>query len=208
MSEVITKASDITPPLYFDSEEAFEAWCNEDTRAEYLDGEVIMHSPASFEHETFLPRLTSIMEIYVEEKDLGVICGSNFQFRLRSGRRRMADLSFVSTERLHVVHENYIDGAPDLVVEVVSPESADRDWYDKYSDYEAAGVLEYLIIDFSSRRVAFYRLGRDDRFAPVAEQNGRLYSQCLPGFWFKPEWFWQRPMPNVLPILREIGLFK
>jgi len=74
VNELISEAA-----LQVVSEETFEAWCNEDTRAEYLDGEIIMHSPASFEHETFLPRLTSIMEIYVGEKNLGVICGSNFQ---------------------------------------------------------------------------------------------------------------------------------
>ncbi len=190
------------------SEETFEAWCNEDTRAEYLDGEVIVHSPASFEHETFLPRLTSVMEIYVEEKNLGVICGSNFQIRLRSGRRRMADLCFISNARLPLAQDNFIDGAPDLVIEVVSPESSDRDWHEKYLDYEAAGVREYLIIDFLSWRIAFYRLQSNGLFAPVQEQDGKLHSHCLPGFWFKPEWFWQKPMPKTMEILREIGLFK
>jgi Uma2 family endonuclease len=208
MIEIITKDQDTKQALHFDSEEAFEAWCDEDTHAEYLDGEVIMHSPASFDHENFLPRFISIMEIYVEEKDLGAVCSSNFQLRLRSGRRRMADLCFISKDRLHLVHENYMDGAPDLVVEVVSPESVTRDWYDKYSEYEASGVREYLVIDRASQRVAFYRRGRDGGFAPVPEQDGKLYSHCLPGFWIKPEWFWQKPMPNVLQILRELGLVK
>jgi Uma2 family endonuclease len=208
MLEVITEDPNVKPLSHLDGEEDFEAWCDEDTRAEYLDGEVIMHSPASFDHENFLPRFISVLEIYVEEKDPGAICSSNFQLRLRPGRRRMADLCFISKERLHLVHENYLDGAPDLAVEMVSPESINRDWHEKYAEYEASGVREYLIIDLVLQRVAFHRRGSDGKFAPVQEQNGKLYSHCLPGFWFKPAWFWQKPMPNVLQILREIGLIK
>jgi len=50
-SEAIAKAPGFAPPRRFDSEEAFEAWCDEDIRAEYLNGEVIMHCPAGTVHE-------------------------------------------------------------------------------------------------------------------------------------------------------------
>jgi Uma2 family endonuclease len=208
MSEVLTKYSEVKQPLYLDSEEAFDAWCDEDIRAEYVNGEVIMDSPAGTGHENAIPWLTTLLQLFIDREDLGELYGSNTQIRLVTGKRRLADLTFVARDRLPIVHPTYIDGAPDLVIEFVSEESTERDWREKYWEYEAAGVKEYWIIDQRLKRMELYILAEDNKYVPAEEQDGKLYSKVLPGFWLRPEWFWQKSMPNVLQILREMGFFK
>lgn len=212
MSEIIIKEldikePDIEQPLHFDSEEAFEAWCDEDIRAEYLNGEVIMHSPPGTDHEDEVSWLDALLRFFVDRNELGRLFSSNTQLRLYAGKRRLADLAFVAKDHLDIVHPTYIDGAPDLVVEFVSEESTVRDWREKYWEYEATGVREYWVIDRRLKRMDLNMLGEDKKYVAVKEQDGKLYSKVLPGFWLKPEWFWQQPLPSVYVIAREIGIF-
>jgi Uma2 family endonuclease len=206
MSAVITKDLDIALPLRFDTEEAFEAWCDEDIRAEYLNGEVIMHSPAGTVHEKSIHWLSALLEFFSDRDGLGELFGSNTQIRLFTGKRRLADLAFVAKDRLDIVHPTFIDGAPDLVIEFVSEESTVRDWREKFWEYEAAGVKEYWVIDQRLRRMDLYILGDDQKYVAAQEQDGKFFSRVLPGFWLKPEWFWQQSRPSVRAIAREIGI--
>ncbi len=206
MSEVITKTADIETSLHFDSEEAFEAWCDEDLRAEYLNGEVIMHSPAGAVHENSIPWLATLFQLLIDRDGLGELYGSNLQIRLHSGKRRIADLVFVAKDHLDIVHPTFIDGAPDLVIEFVSEESTVRDWREKYWEYEAAGVKEYWVIDRRLKRMDLNVLGEDQKYAAAQEHEGKLFSKVLPGFWLKPEWLWQQPLPSVRAIARELGI--
>lgn len=206
MSAVITKEVNIKSPLHFDSEEAFEAWCDEDIRAEYVNGEVIMHSPPGTDHEDDVMWLGPILRFFIDRDELGRFFGSNTQIRLPGGKRRLADLVFVAKNRLDIVHPTYIDGAPDLVVEFVSEESTVRDWREKYWEYEAAGVKEYWIIDCRLKRMDLNILGEDNKYVPAKEQDGKWHSKVLPGFWLEPEWFWQKPLPSVVGVAREIGI--
>ncbi|MDZ7301400.1 MAG: Uma2 family endonuclease [candidate division KSB1 bacterium] len=209
MSEVSTKEKelDIEQPLHFDSEEAFEAWCDEDIRAEYLNGEVIIHSPADTVHENSIHWLGALLQFFIDRDGLGELFGSNTQIRLFTGKRRLADMAFVAKARLEIVHPTYIDGAPDLVVEFVSEESTVRDWREKYWEYEAAAVKEYWVIDQRLKRMDLYILGEDQKYFVAQEQDGKLFSNVLPGFWLKPEWLWQQPLPSAYVIAHEIGIF-
>lgn len=206
MSAVITKDPDVAPPLRFDTEEAFEAWCDEDIRAEYLNGEVIMHCPAGTIHEDDVMGLGAILRFWVDQKEFGRVFGSNTQIRLTMGKRRIPDLVFVAKDRLEIVHPTFIDGAPDLVVEFVSEDSTVRDWREKYWEYEAAGVKEYWVIDRRLKRMDLNILGEDQKYMAAQEQEGKLFSKVLPGFWLKPEWFWQQPLPSVRALARELGI--
>lgn len=88
--------------------EEFLAWADEDTLAEWVDGEIIMLSPASDRHQDLARFLTSVLGIYVETHDLGVICPAPFQMKLEHGRG--PDLLFVAREHLGRLRETYLDG--------------------------------------------------------------------------------------------------
>src|SRR5215510_13117158 len=141
----------VTPHLRM-TEEEFVTWCDEDIKAEWVDGEVIMPSPANLKHVDLAGFLNLILRMFVTSRGLGVVYGPELQVRFASlRRRRVPDLLFVSTERMSILKATEVDGAPDLIVEIVSPDSPARDWREKYLEYEAAGVREYWVADPMSR---------------------------------------------------------
>jgi len=190
-------------PLRMSYEEFLE-WADEDTLAEWVDGEVIMYSPASRRHQDIVDFLTSVMRSFVEQNDLGVILSAPFQMKLeRSGRE--PDLLFVAQEHLGRLQETHLEGPADLAVEIVSPESARRDRVEKFYEYQADGVREYWLIDPQREQAEFYRLGEDGRYKEIfAGREGVYRSQVLEGFWLRVEWLWQEPLPEAEEVLWEI----
>jgi Uma2 family endonuclease len=196
-----------TPPRLRMTEEEFVAWCDEDTKAEWVDGEVIVHSPSNVKHVDLAGFLNFIMRGFVISRELGVVYGPELQVRfglLR--RRRVPDLLFVAKERLDLIKTTEVEGAPDLIVEIVSPDSLARDWREKYLEYEAAGVREYWVIDPMAQRVEGYVLEEDRRYALIEETDGCVPSTVLPGFYLKPVWLWQALLPNPIEVLKELGV--
>ena len=72
------------PPMPRMTEEEFVAWCDEDIRAEWVDGEVIIMSPANDDHEDLFGWLLSVLRLYVRHRDAGFIRGGNTQERINS----------------------------------------------------------------------------------------------------------------------------
>ncbi|MDZ7266163.1 MAG: Uma2 family endonuclease [candidate division KSB1 bacterium] len=203
MSAVAVKPSETqTPaPRFFASEAEFAAWCDEDTRADYVDGEVIVMSPQATLNSRQETWFGSLLDLFASKHGLGsVYATGNVQVRLRAGLRRNPDVI------RHLVHETHVEGAPDLLVEFVSPKSAIRDWHEKYIEYETAGVREYWIIDRPQQRVAVYSLGEDRRYHPIAPQEGKIHSAVVPGFWIKLEWLWQGPEFDTYAVAKELGV--
>ncbi len=188
------------------SEEEFVALCDEDIKAEFVFGEVIVHSPVSLRHNRLTWFLGRLLLRFVEKHDLGEVLGPEFQVRLQPGLRRVPDLLFVSRERAEIIQENHVEGAPGLMVEIISPDSEERDWREKYQEYEQAGVREYWVIDPYSQVMVVYRLGEEGRYRRVALEEGIYHSEAVAGFWLRPDWLWQEPLPAVLEIAREMGI--
>jgi Uma2 family endonuclease len=202
---VAEKFETLTQPLYM-TEEEFLEFCDEDTRAEYIDGEVIVHSPGSYIHENISGFLLSLLRFFVDQHQLGFVPGSNFQIRLRPGLRRVPDLIFVSKENEQNIARTELEGSPDLAVEIVSLDSFERDWRDKYFEYEQAGIREYWVVDPNSQQMKVYRLNEQGKFESQQAEKGIFKSKVLPGFWIKPEWLWQDPLPNVISIAKELKI--
>jgi len=101
----------------------------------------------------------------------------------------------------------YLDGPADLEVEVLSPESRERDRRDKLAEYEQGGVGEYWAVDPEEQQADFYVLAAPGRYAVRrADARGVYRSQTVPGFWIKATWLWQDPLPKVLAVLRRLGV--
>jgi len=204
--EAVMELQSVTVTSAAMTEEEFEAWCDEDVKAEYVDGEVIVHSPVSTRHSDIVLFLAGLMRLIVQQRDLGRVLGPEVQVRLRPGLRRVPDLLFVAKEQADRIQPTLVEGAPDLIVEVVSPDSVERDWREKYLEYQTAGVGEYWVVDLEYQRLAVYRLDEQSRYQAVPAEEGVHRSQVLPGFWLRAEWLWQEPLPNELDVAREMGL--
>lgn len=191
----------------------FLDWADEDTLAEWIAlpgegdlGEVVMTSPASNRHQDLVRFLVSVLGIYVEQTQTGVVLPAPFQMRLEHGRE--PDLLFVATKHLERLKQNYLDGPADLVIEIISPESAARDRGEKFYEYARGGVPEYWLIDYEMKWVEFYQL-QGQRYHLVMEGREGVYtSAVLSDFRLDVAWLWQEPLPPVLDIARVLGLIK
>jgi Uma2 family endonuclease len=95
---------------------------------------------------------------------------------------REPDIVVLLNENLERAQANHIQGPADLVIEIVSPESHNRDRGTKLYEYEAAGVREYWLIDYRRREVVCYKLDAAGIYHPTPlDANGRLVSSALPG---------------------------
>lgn len=189
------------------SEAEFVDWCGEDTRAEWVDGEVFDMAPANIDHVRFDVWLINVLSAFVEHHDLGVVLGPQAQIRLPRPSRREPDVLFIAKDRLDIIKKTYIEGAPDLIVEIVSPESIARDWREKYLEYEAAGVREYWVLDPAASRFEAYTL-TDGRYARISESADRVASTVMPGLFLRPSWLTGGALPKVAEILSELGLHR
>ncbi|MCS6859818.1 MAG: Uma2 family endonuclease [Abditibacteriales bacterium] len=159
------------------TEEEFAVWWDEDTRAAFVGGEVILLSPESVVDERIRWFIGSVLGIYVTHRGVGEVFGPNLQARLRVELRRMPDLVFVAQASAHPLHESYLEGAPDLVMEIVSPDSVARDDCEKYLEDERAGVRECWIVDLQSKRVEFYGL-EQGRYIAQKQKRGAYHSKA------------------------------
>jgi len=186
------------------SYEEFLNWCDEDTLAEWVDGKVVFYSPASDSHQNLSDWLTSILRIYAESKDLGIVRSAPFQMKLAELKRgREPDIIFVAKDNLPRLKTTHLDGPADLVIEIISPESYLRDRGEKFAEYEIALVKEYWILDPEEKRADFFGL-KEGRFERRKPKKGIYHSEVLKGFWLKVSWLWEPPY--VLSTLKELGL--
>jgi len=192
------------PPTRPVSEADFLAWCGDEARAEWVDGKVLMMSPASRVHARLARFLTSVLGDFVDERELGEVLGTEYQARLNPVIRRTPDVLFVAQAGLARLLPQHLEGPADLIMEIVSPDSVERDWQHKYREYQAAGVREYWIIDPLQEKIEAHALGPDGQYRPIALDEGRLLSTIVPGFYLRPDWLWQARLPKVSTILGEL----
>jgi Uma2 family endonuclease len=188
--------------------EEFLTWADEDTWAEWVNGEVIILTPASMRHQNLTTFLAASLRFFVEAHQLGLVLTAPFQMKIGpdlSGRE--PDILFIAREHLDRLQNAYLDGPADLVVEIISRDSRARDRGEKFYEYEQGSVREYWLLDYLRRQAEFYQLGSDGIYRSVPVDAAGIYrSAVLNGLWLKVEWLWQEPLPLLLNVLREWGL--
>lgn len=173
--------------------------------AEWVDGRVIAKMPASDRHQDLSDFLVSILRIWVETKDVGAVRSSPLVMKLSNDRKgREPDILFVAKKNLKKMKPTFVDGAADLVIEIISPESRARDRGDKFYEYEAGGVKEYWLIDPERQQAEFYGLNKKGifEFLPT-DADGKFRSRVIKSLELKVEWLWQEHLPPALEVLKE-----
>lgn len=171
--------------------EDYLAWGDDSPRCELIKGMVYDMATLSAEHQRLVARLHYELEAYRRGnlKSGGGDAGPACEILFSPIDVILSDISVVQPDlivvcRPEIIVDGRVRGAPDLVVEVLSPSSAAKDQKFKRRLYETAGVPEYLIIDPVGRYAELYILGADDRYpAPeilVAEDV--LTLRVAPGF--------------------------
>ena len=155
----------------------------EDKRYELLDGDLVaLSSPEEF-HQRVSILLGSKLVQFAVGNSLGQIYHAPFDVVLSDIDVVQPDLIFVSNERTDIITPANIQGAPDLVVEILSPSTAARDKTFKRSLYAKHGITEYWMVDLTEKTITILRLG--ERGFEVVDTCGEgeiLTSPTLPGF--------------------------
>jgi Uma2 family endonuclease len=176
----------------------------EDQKADLLDGVIYLASPENIDHNKLLGWLYRVLGSFVEERQLGLLTINRVAYRLSDQTAPEPDLAFVRQEREQQIERtSYMQGAPDLAIEIVSSDSVRRDYVRKRARYEEAGVEEYWIVDPDEQKAVF--LVRESGAFIEAGLDGHFYrSRVVPGFALDVRWLWQRPLPKTGPIISAL----
>lgn len=149
---------------------------------EFIQGQVIMHSPALHRHLLATQRLFSALDAHVRVHNLGIV---HIEKALCVFPRNdyEPDIAFFGTAKAALTDADTLKfPIPDLIVEVLSPSTEARDRGVKFLDYALHGVGEYWIIDAVAETVELHRLA-GDAYPPVPPQSeGLLMSDVIAGF--------------------------
>lgn len=126
-------------------------------RYEILDGFLVCEPPPQTLHQVVVMNVSFLLKRFVDEHQLGIVLASPVGVILSDMNVVEPDVLFVARDRLDIIHDDAIRGAPDLAVEVLSPSSQSRDRVKKRDVYERLGVQEYWIVDPGLRLVEVYR---------------------------------------------------
>jgi len=184
--------------------EDFLQWLEPGKQADLIDGEINMHSPVSMKHAKLLNFVDRLVAGFVETQELGEVFREVVAVRLSSRNVFLPDLAYYRKERLHLLRENAVDGAPDLVVEVLSQRTADRDVGVKFAEYEQHGVNEYWVLDPETLAHRFYAR-EGELLVEFAYKEPTIRSKVIAGLFLQREWLDPAKLPKVSDCLSHIS---
>lgn len=201
MPTLVSTCDKVERELWTDAD--FLDWLKPGIHADLIDGEKFMHSPVNFRHARLLNFLHHLMDLYVERKKLGEVHREVVAVRLGSRNVFLPDLAYFTSDQVKRLAASHAPFAPKLVVEALSPWSADRDVGPKFAAYEEHGVAEYWILDPDTLAHRFYQL-EGEVLVEFARGEAVIRSSAIAGFWVKRDWLNPEQLPEVTPCLEEV----
>ena len=153
----------------------------EESRYEILDGDLQMSPSPTTIHQRVVRRLFALLVSHVELAGSGEVFVAPLDVVLSDTDVVQPDIFFVSGGRASIVREKAVFGAPDLVLEVLSPATAERDRSVKAKVYARAGVRELWLLDPDKRTIQVFENGPRG-FAARSNPGGKAESSVLAGF--------------------------
>lgn len=149
-----------------------------------IGGELVMTPSPSPYHQRVSKRLEFLLYEFVEKKrDMGEVFYSPIDVYLEETEVYQPDIIFISKERLNIIGEKRIEGAPDIVIEILSPTTAYYDLRHKKTMYARHGVKEYWIVDPMEKSLEIYEnKGGEFILIESAKEKGNVKSRLLEGF--------------------------
>ncbi len=155
---------------------------SEGEKTEFINGEVIVHSPVKLRHSSASGKLFTLLDTYVAVNDLGFVGHEKILIALTRNDYEPDICYFRREVAERFTEEQMKFPAPDFAVEVLSPSTESNDRETKFLDYAAHGVAEYWLIDPKSKFVEQYELV-DERYELLLKSgSGEIRSTVLPDF--------------------------
>ena len=134
---------------------------NDRNRYEILEGELTVTPAPSTKHQTASVNLLVLLSQYIKERDLGKLFHAPIDLILESTSVLQPDLLFVSKARQDIITDRAVEGAPDLVIEILSPTTSRTDRVTKAQIYARHSVPAYWIVDPEQQVIEIYLLEAD-----------------------------------------------
>ncbi len=164
---------------------AFYEWMDEDMKAEFINGEIVVHSPALHKHNSVVLFLGTLLNAFVTTRDIGVVTVEKALVELTRNSYEPDICYFGLSKSATIQPELLYYPAPDLVVEVLSKSTAKNDRQVKFEDYATHGVAEYWIIDPTRQTVELFTIDADTeayKALGIFRIGESVHSQLLSGF--------------------------
>jgi len=181
----------------------------QDHKAELIDGEIIIMSPAFEEHERLQSFLFTVINFFVNRFGLGQVRGSRTAVYISETDTYEPDILFVSQARKHIITRRKLLEAPDLVVEILSASTARHDRGTKRENYSRVGVRELWLIDpYGPAGTQFFQRQGEELVEVTPDPADIIHSVTLSDFNLKTAWLWPNEkdeLPNPIDVLKELG---
>jgi Uma2 family endonuclease len=151
----------------------------EGTRCEVIFNTLVMSPSPTFSHQQLLADLHAILYLFLKDQNLGKAILSPFDVYIENHDSVVQpDLIIILNENLHLIQDNGFHGAPDIAIEILSPNRA-YDTKRKRALYEKGGVKEYFMIDPENKKTVLLTLNSAGVYEQTYEETGMLRSQLL-----------------------------
>ncbi len=148
-----------------------------------IGGQLIMTPSPMPYHQEVLRKLGFKILVFLEKKDLGHLYYAPLDVYFTDSNVYQPDIIFIQKEREEIIGDTKIEGAPDMVIEILSPSTAYYDLRNKFRIYEQCVVAEYWIVDPGLKRIEVFE-NKEKKFEIYmeAEEKGSISSKILEGF--------------------------
>lgn len=170
-----------TPKIQFTYEDYLEL-PDDGNRYELIDGELYMSTTPTPNHQFIADNFLVALSNYLKKNPIGKVVSAPLEVFFSETNLAQPDVMFISKARLNIIKPAQVKGAPDLVIEVLSPSTEKRDRTVKLKMYARFGVLEYWLPKEKTATVEIFRL-LDGELVPVVRlgKSDVLTSPLFPG---------------------------
>jgi Uma2 family endonuclease len=160
----------------------------EDTKAEFINGTAVYHSPAKAKHGRATGNLYCLMQGYATHKKLGECFTESYMIELGDNNYE-PDIIFYTEERAKAIDaEAVIFPVPDVIVETLSKRTVFNDVNVKFEDYERHGVKEYWLLNPSEKHLDVFE-NRKGKFRKIfSGKKGNVKCKAIVGFTLDAAW--------------------
>ncbi len=154
----------------------------ENKKMEFINGEIVFHSPVKLQHNSATKLLCGLLNAFVIKHKLGFVGIEKIMVSLTRNDYE-PDICFFGNDKAKNFERQQVQfPAPDFVVEVLSDSTAKNDRETKFQDYAAHGVAEYWIVDAEKQLIEQYFLQNEQYELLLKAKDGAIESVVLPNF--------------------------
>ena len=175
----------------------------EERFVELAQGVIVEKPMIQLDHELCSRWIYQLAGVYVQELGLGEMLSSRIMVKIDNFGGRMPDLLFVRKDRLDIVQQKAVYGAPDLIIEIVSPNDRPSDLRSLEADYFRIGVPELGFLDLRKQEIRLLRRN-DEGYTETVITEGPVIFEAWPHLSLQAAWLLREPRPNVRALLNAL----